>query len=257
MPSKKVLIFDISGEYGHFRKFNTTSSPLTYSIPTRPAIVGILGAILGIEREIAPNIYRTGVVPVNELFNKAESDIAVQIIDPIKKTNIGFNLLNTAKGPTSFFNIFNRTQIEFELLKDPKFRIFVTHENETLFNELVARVEAVNHHFTPYLGLAQFTAIVRFQAVTDCRERHSDNGYIPICTAVNLTQIAEKEPIQFEFGNEQRQLFYATDTIPIVMQRDRIIKEYGEVLIERKGHPILVKAKTFYTVNEKDNILFL
>ena len=48
MNSKELLIFDIRGEYGHFRKYNTTTSPLTYSIPTRTAIAGILGAILAI-----------------------------------------------------------------------------------------------------------------------------------------------------------------------------------------------------------------
>ena len=51
MTSKTAIIFDVYGEYGHFRKFNTTTSPLTYSIPTPSAIFGLLGAVLGIERE--------------------------------------------------------------------------------------------------------------------------------------------------------------------------------------------------------------
>ena len=52
MNYKGILIFDISSEFGHFRKYNTTTSPLSYSIPTRTAVAGILGAILGMEREI-------------------------------------------------------------------------------------------------------------------------------------------------------------------------------------------------------------
>ena len=68
MNSKEILIFDIQSEYGHFRKYNTTTSPLTYSIPTRTAIAGILGAILGMERELRDGVYPEGAEPVQEFF---------------------------------------------------------------------------------------------------------------------------------------------------------------------------------------------
>ena len=64
MNYKEILIFDISSEYGHFRKFNTTTSPLTYSIPTRTAVVGIIGAILGLEREISEGKFKEGTEPI-------------------------------------------------------------------------------------------------------------------------------------------------------------------------------------------------
>ena len=115
MKSLRLLVFEISGEYGHFRKFNTTSSPLTYAIPTRTALIGILGAILGIEREKSSGVFPEGKKPLIEQFARTESRFAVQILNPIKKVNIGFNLLDTGKSHSSFFNIKNRTQIEFEL----------------------------------------------------------------------------------------------------------------------------------------------
>ena len=43
----KVLVFDIWADYGHFRKFYTTTSPLTFSFPAPSTIAGILGAIYG------------------------------------------------------------------------------------------------------------------------------------------------------------------------------------------------------------------
>lgn len=94
MNYKELLIFDIKGEYGHFRKYNTTTSPLTYSIPTRTAIAGMLGAILGMEREICDGLYPEGAEPVQEFFSKEQSGVAVQIINPVKKENVGFNLIN-------------------------------------------------------------------------------------------------------------------------------------------------------------------
>ena len=47
----KIIVFDIKGKFAHFRKFYTNSSSLTYGIPPRTAICGILAAILGLERD--------------------------------------------------------------------------------------------------------------------------------------------------------------------------------------------------------------
>lgn len=48
----KVLAFDIWADYAHFRKFYTTTSPLTFSFPPPPTIAGILGAIYGTEKKL-------------------------------------------------------------------------------------------------------------------------------------------------------------------------------------------------------------
>ena len=249
MKSLKILVFEISGEYGHFRKFNTTSSPLTYPIPTRTALAGLLGAILGVERETGPNVFREGVTPVNELFAVGNSKIAIQILNPIKKVNIGFNLLNTKK-PEAYFNITNRTQIEFELLKDPAFRIFFSHEDENLFDELSERLKEVRHHFTPYLGLSQFTSMIEWAGDEVATLETAQEDYTPIQSVVNLSKLDSEQPVRFVDGA------YTTDTMPLFMQRDRIVTNYSEVLLERHGETILVNTKEYWKTSF-GNILFL
>jgi len=251
MKSLKLLIFDISSEYGHFRKFNTTSSPLTYAMPTRTALSGILGAILGIEREISHNVFPEGVVPVNELFGKAQAEFAVQIINPIKKINIGFNLLDTGKSPSSFFNIENRTQIEFELLKHPKFRIYFSLKDESIFKELSERIKNVRHHFTPYLGLAQFTSTVEWIGEEEASLENAKDEYSNVQSVINLSVINQKNPVKFSDT-----FFYTTDTMPMEMQRDRIVTNYAEILLERQGKTIEVKTENYYKTTH-GNILLL
>ena len=95
MTSKTAIIFDVYGEYGHFRKFNTTTSPLTYSIPTPSAIFGLLGAVLGIEREDSHNKIREKKEHLREVFSNKNASLAIRPISEIKKVNIGFNLLDT------------------------------------------------------------------------------------------------------------------------------------------------------------------
>jgi len=251
MKSLKLLIFDISSEYGHFRKFNTTSSPLTYAIPTRTALAGVLGAILGVEREISPNVFPEGVIPVNELFNKENSDIAIQILNPIKKVNIGFNLLDTGKSPSSFFNIENRTQIEFELLKHPKFRIYFHHKDEKVFTALAERIKNVRHHFSPYLGLAQFSSVVDWIGEEEVPQVAAKEEYSEIQSVVNLSLINQEHPVKFG-----ESFYYTTDTMPMEMQRDRVVTDYAEILLERQGKTILVKTDNYYKTSF-GNILLL
>jgi CRISPR-associated protein Cas5h len=253
MNYKEILIFDISSEYGHFRKYNTTTSPLTYSIPTRTAIAGILGAILGMEREIADGVYPDGVVPVQEFFSKANSNIAIQILSPVKKENVAMNLINTK---TSFFDLTRakRTQIDFELLKDVKCRIFFAlNNNEKVFNELATRIKFKKHHFSPYLGLAQFTATIDF---VDRKQAeligNPDENYVDIITAVNLSKTIVEQPIEFDYS-----AMYSANNMPIEMNRNREVQEYSEVLIEKNGLPIKAKVKQYYKIENYGNILFL
>lgn len=251
MNSKEVLIFDIKSEYGHFRKYNTTTSPLSYSIPTRTAIAGILGAILGMERELRDGVYPEGAEPVQEFFSKERSDIAVQIMHPVKKENIGFNLINTKM---SFYDLTKagRTQIEFELVKDVHYRIYLAMEDKAKFEELTERIIHKKHHFTPYLGLAQFTTIVDFVQKTTATQINGNGDFAEIVTAVNMSKLQGEPPIEF-----QREFFYSANNMPIAMNRDREVLEYSEVLIEKNGKPLKVKVSDYYTIEGMGNILFL
>ena len=46
-----LLVFDISGKFAHFRKYYTNSSSLTYLVPPRTSIYGLIAGILGLERD--------------------------------------------------------------------------------------------------------------------------------------------------------------------------------------------------------------
>lgn len=253
MNYKDILIFDISSEFGHFRKYNTTTSPLSYSIPTRTAVAGILGAILGMEREVADGVYPVGAIAVQEFFSKSNSDIAVQILNPVKKENVAMNLINTK---TSFYDLTRagRTQIEFELVKNVKYRIFFAlNNNQLVFNELVERTKTKNHHFSPYLGLAQCTATVDFVDIKQAELMgNRDENYIDIITAVNLSKAIGEQPVEFDYS-----AMYSANNMPIEMNRNREVQEFSEVLIEKNGLPVKVKVKDYYKIENYGNILFL
>lgn len=253
--NNRLIVFELTGEYGHFRKFNTTTSPLTYPIPTRTALTGLLGAVLGVERETAPGRFPTQVMPVQELFANTVCGIGVQLIAPVKKVNIGFNLLDTGKEKATFYEIKKsggRTQIEFELLKNPAFRVFVQHQDEAVFDQLAERLTNKAHHFTPYLGLSQFTATLGGAVVTTATERNSAQTAVPIQSAVNLSQLTATLPIEFD-----QTAHYYVETMPVELSRDRVVTRYGEVLVDADGGSVPVYTDTWFETPDFGNILFL
>jgi CRISPR-associated protein Cas5h len=249
MQSDNVLVFDVGGEYGHFRKFNTTTSPLTYSIPPRTALIGMIGAILGIERETGVGKYEEGQKPLADMLAPDVADLAVQVINPTKKVTMAFNLLNTK---TSFFNIDNRTQIEFELLKNPRFRVFLRWKNRDLFQQLENMLVSRHSHFTTCLGLSQFTADIAYVGTYTGQMVEASDSHVPVISAVKLSALDRAEPIKF-----QNEFKYVSDTFPVSMTSDRLVQEFAEIIVEATGNPIWAKSDSLYAVESLGNIQFL
>ena len=72
-----VLVFDVWGEYGHFRKYYTTTSPLTFAMPPRTALSGLIAGIIGLDK-----------TEYLKYFSKQNAQIAVRNPFPYKKSKI-------------------------------------------------------------------------------------------------------------------------------------------------------------------------
>ena len=48
----EVVFCDLRGKFGHFRRFYTNSSSLSYPIPPPTVVRGVIGAALGLERDV-------------------------------------------------------------------------------------------------------------------------------------------------------------------------------------------------------------
>jgi CRISPR-associated protein Cas5h len=118
----KILAFNIWADFGHFKKYYTTSTPLTFSIPPKTAIFGIIGAILGYDKD-----------EYLRFINGENTKVGIKILKPIRKTRFTFNYIDT-KNSNSFHLIKVRTQIKTEFLKGPAYRLYINHSNEKIFN---------------------------------------------------------------------------------------------------------------------------
>lgn len=231
------MAFDIWGQYGHFKKIYTTTSPLTYSIPPRTAITGLIGAILGLDK-----------TEYLHHFAKRDAKIAVQVLNPIKKVTLSENLIDTKKAGPSMNRIQQRTQIRVELLKDPKYRIYISHNNEELMQKLIEFIEAHKTVYTPCLGLSEHIANFSMNGVYEA-DKIDANDMIRVCTVIPENKITEME---FETGFE-----YVQENLPNEMNPDRVVTEYASVLIEQKTKAIKASVKNPTQLENGDHIVFL
>ncbi len=240
---KPVVIFDVWGDYAHFRRFYTTTSPLTFPIPPRTALCGLIGAIIGLEKD--NNEY------LRYLSANSGADIGLRLLSPVKKMLIAENLIHTkeAKGPGMNL-ITSRTQINYEFLKNPRYRIYFHHDDEDIHLQLR---ENLSHHrsvYTPCLGLSENIANFSFGGEFMAKPETSTD-HVPIHSVLPTEKVLDAD---FEIAGE-----YFSIKVPFELDTDRIVKKYGNILFERWCKPIKAKLRCHYwRIEDRDeNIVFI
>lgn len=140
---------NVSGNWGHFKKVDTNNNPLTHDFITKTALIGLIGAVVGIERK-----------KMRSLFPQLSEDLlySVALNNPVKKESWGFTLrsvkVNVEKSPW-----------QFEFLKRPNFDIITAIKDDRsrdIFNEFIDCVENNKACYNPTLGLANCPADIVF-----------------------------------------------------------------------------------------------
>lgn len=236
-----VIVFDLWGDYGHFKKFHTTASPLTFSFPPPTAVIGIVAAILGIDKE---NYWDT--------FSLDNTRVAVRIINPVKKIRTGINVIETKSAGAMFNRIKQRSQIKYEYLKDVHYRIFFSHDDMKLMKQLKEMLAAHKTIYTLSLGSAQMLAGFLFIGMYEGQELPEDD-YISIHSVLPLKENMKLDgkAIAFE-ANRQ----YTKEVVSTRMNTRREVLDYKSVLFDMNAMSIDGKISGIVKVGN-ENVVFM
>jgi len=208
----KVLVFDISSDYAHFRKPYTTTSALTYSVPPRTAVVGLLGNIIGVQSG------GFGKSEQSSYFESSGLKTGVRVMSPIGKTTFNLKYLHTKSGGSIL--------VPVECVVSPKYRIYASGDSE-LLSALRGKLENHETYFTPCLGISEFIASIDYIGEFGAEEM---NGEVSIDSIVYLFDDGE---IRFESG-----LNLFRETHAINMDSERRVLQYSEVVYESNCNKI-------------------
>ncbi|CAH0997765.1 hypothetical protein EMA8858_03899 [Emticicia aquatica] len=131
----------VKGNWGHFKRPETNNNPLTHDFITKTALIGMIGAVLGYERE-----------EMKSLFPQLSDDLlyGVELLQPVKKISWGFT------SRTAFKPWESGTPKYFEFLKNPSFKILIAlkedNKSAAIFTQFMNAIKQEEAFFTPVLG---------------------------------------------------------------------------------------------------------
>jgi CRISPR-associated protein Cas5h len=233
----KILKFKIWGNYAHFKKFYTTTSPLTFEFPPPPTIIGMISAIIGLDKSEYLRWFQ----------NRDEYKISLSIGNPINKVRWSQNLIDTKH---SFWLIKNRTQIRIEYLKNPAYFIYFYHKDPIIYDKLKENLENHNSIYSLCLGLSELLA--NFEYIDEISLQRTNSGdWINLDSVIPVSSILDKNSIDFELTREIFKVNY-----PILMLPDRVVDKREDILFERNGESIKCKLEEYWKLENGENIVF-
>ncbi len=227
---EEILVFDVAGDWGHFKRPYTTTSPLTFDLPSPPTLMGLIGAILGLDRR--------GGKYLRELI-KADCRFSVTLKASPRKLKTGLKFLHT-KNTWRGVHKTPHALIETELLCEPTFRVFCKIGKAELRTELKKRLVEHRPYYVPALGLAWCLADVEWVGSYPVKPIQTEEkievlGWLP--------QQAIDQPI-VESGKR-----YHMMTLPVKMEPSRRSR-YKDVVYEHSGKTICCSLRPGETVWE-------
>ena len=151
----EILTFDVCGKLAHFRKYYANNTAMTFSIPPRTTILGMVACVLGEPKET-----------YYEAWQADKLRIGLRVLSPMKKTFHRLNLLSI-KGLDDFSGRNGRIQTPFEVISGldiktdvVRYRVYLSchQEGAESFEKIKTAFLNRQQVYALTLGTANFTA---------------------------------------------------------------------------------------------------
>lgn len=240
----EILSFDISGKFAHFRKYYANNTAMSYALPPRTTIMGMLAAILGLPRD---SYYET--------LNTQKIRLGIRIVNPIKKSFHRVNLLKI-ESHSDFRGKKGRVQIPTELVsgidirKDSVvYRIYVSFfsEGKEVFEDLRLCLEKRRQVYNLTLGSANYSASVNnFKQYTiEEKEAFGEN--------LNFDSAVLTESVSGLNNTSDTRILLEEEMLPadFVSDFDRELSKLQRVLFTTDGNALPIKFTGKYCILEQ------
>lgn len=205
------VVFRVKGMYGLFKKPYTTTSALTFSCIHPPAIKGLVGAVMGIDRKDLHG-------------DTSRMKVGIRVLSPVRKDLQSVKLISMKSDEFRF-------PANIEFLRDVDYEISVIWDSDRL-DKLEAVLKERSYPFTPYLGVSEFIAKLDFVGRYDATE----------CTSETIDSVI---PVKCVKGAKFPEYTLFVDEIPVKNNDKREYIKYERVVIafDKELKPTSIKCE--------------
>lgn len=228
----KGVRLHIKGNWGHFRRPETNNNPLSHDFITKTALIGMIGAVLGKDRQ--------EMKPLFPLLSK-DLKYGIQINNEVNKQSWGFTFRSVS-------NAWEKSPKQMEIIRNPDYTVMIclldnaTNKSEELFTEFVQSCKDGKSCYEPVLGLHNCPAEIEyvetgnFEYVSD--ESFSTKGFV-----TNNHKPEGMGMYSFRIG---------FDKVPTFQNDDfwNLPDEYVSVIYPSEGREITVKGEHYIFNNQ-------
>jgi CRISPR-associated protein Cas5h len=247
----RLVRFRYQGRVGHFLRAEMNASALSYPVPPRTALLGLVGNILGLAKDDAP---------------RALADAAIAVRGKVPRRH--YHRANVRKTFPSALPLWIKpaktpdpsaeesgggfvSQVVQEWLLDPDFVVYVgSHDPAGWIADLEARVGAGKTHFTPCLGPAWMTARIGWEASGD-GEPLPDAVY----EVATVCPRSDENSLVLPRLAERRDHAVQEVRMPRDVTTDRVFV-HANYYLEMHGRPIPIQTRNAWSFQE-EAIIFL
>lgn len=244
----KILVFDIWGNYAHFKKIYATTSAVSYAIPPKTSLYGYIWAIACLEKKLDKDYYLN-------FFQEKSCLLSIEIRKPIVMQRVNTNLVSVigrmqkydSKGKPK--NNHKPTMIEY--VYEPKYRIYFHHENEELYLNLKTHLQKHTSEYSPTLGLANLHSDFEFIGEFEVEKQFSEKS----------VQISSVIPKRKFIGFDEEALYKTENEIieqsmfAMEMDLERNVTVRDDIIFDRTAKPIHAVVNEFYQLENEQNVV--
>ncbi|HNQ43037.1 MAG TPA: CRISPR-associated protein Cas5 [Candidatus Cloacimonadota bacterium] len=239
-----ILELRLSGDLAHFRKFYTNASSLTYTIPPRTGICGLVASILMLPRDsyyqtLSSDNLGVGIcIPAGAMFRKQ------------------FFTMNYVGDEKNINDVSGHKQCRLELLM-PKpgdklswiVYLGIKQGAVTLLESLEDRIRAQNLGYDVYLGQRQFRAEIELLRKFSKTEFSVLESSDYVDSVISKDQIAALDTASFHINIERMPLEQALETKGKASNRRSV--RFADVVMETSGKRLMGRFTDLIELNDE------
>jgi|SRR5690554_2207111 CRISPR-associated protein Cas5h len=250
----RLISFELLAEFGFFKKPDINDGLyLTYNIIHKPALLGILGAIAGLQ-----GYQNVGELPdYYKEFNKIKIGIKPLLSDNGNYTKEMLSYNNS----TGFANGEGNLIVTEQILINPSYKCFLlldlSNQNEKTLYENILSYEAM---FLPYMGKNDFSAWWTNAYIHDSYEKFDFSCDYKISTIFTKTEAVSNYVAKSmsSFSDETKELpFLYFEKLPIKFDENLFQYSYADFVYSNAKFNRVMNMKSsgeFYQINDNEII---